>query len=167
MMTQAIALRTNESVEEITNRGFTGNWSTRLDRAQEHRFVVLVRNAKHPSAPADVVHDTAFLICRIGGVREVAERTTDGRPRIAIDVTHVAPINVPGAWGDSRNPVAYVDLNMLGINVDDLDFQEVHPTLGSPMPNDVDAGLTFDEARAALARRYGVKPSAVEICIRG
>jgi hypothetical protein len=121
----AIALLTHEPVLEILSEGGTGNWVANAQRVRNYPFVVLVRNRRHPSAPADVEHRTAFLVGRISGVRAVSETAVSGYPRVFIEISEYAEVAVSNAWGKSQNPVWFTDLETLGIKEDELQFKPV------------------------------------------
>lgn len=164
----AIAVFTSGAADKLIADGYTGNWATKAARAQTFEYVVCVRNGRPPS-PKDVPNGTAFLIGRIGRVHEVAETTSDGRPRVAIGFTEYARVNVPNAWGNSSNPVWYTDLDTLGINLEELEFQPVPnaDAIELAKPEIAAGALDFAQARHGLSLRYGVPPKAIEIVIHG
>ncbi len=83
-------------------------------------------------------------------------------------------MNVPEVWKHWRNPVRYVSIDDLGIDVKALSFQPM-PTEAKETKVAHDAapaaasakGMTIAEAKKALAVTFGVSPDAVEITIRG
>lgn len=164
-MPGAIALFTRESIPEILHAGGTGNWVTSADRAQEYPFVILVRNGRHPSSPSDTVHGTAFLLGRISGTRKAAEAAASGYPRIFIEISEYALIEVPNAWSNSQNPVWYVDLATFGIVEDGLQFQ---PMPQKPMSDILpkEPTQTLADLKQEIARLFGVPVNAVEVTIR-
>lgn len=166
-MHHAVAIYTSESADSILEHGFTGNWGTRAERVSEYRYVVCIRNGRHPSAPNDVPNGTAFLVGMIGNVWEVSEATQDGRPRVAIGISEVAEVRVEGAWGKNRNPVWYTTLEELGIDPEGLEFIPVEPAETPKIVTSAIKPLSFEEARAGIAQFYKVPPKNVEISIRG
>lgn len=121
-MTHAVAVLTRESIDEILAQGGTGHWVTSPERAATYPYVVCVRNRNHPSSPDDAPHHCAVLIGRVAGAREVG-KTEHGQPRVFIRMSAYALINVPGAWGKTRNPVWYTTLEDLGVDLRDLAFE--------------------------------------------
>lgn len=85
-------------------------------------------------------------------------------------------------WPGHQNPVWYVDdIREVGIDPDALDWKKTElkvtsdesPKVSSDElefdddQNEAASGMTFDEARSAIAMRYRVPPKNVEIIIRG
>ncbi len=168
----AVAVLTSRSKNEIIERGGTGNWVASPERITQKRYVVAIRNQRENAHwhQNDFDHGTAFLVGRISGIAETDESTADGRMRYVIEFDAYAEVDVPAAWGKSRNPVRFTTLDELGINLDSIEFTSladgarVQPA-GTAPGND--NGLTFAEARRGLAAHYGVAPNNVEIVIRG
>jgi hypothetical protein len=168
--TSAVAVFTSWKKEDILARGASGNWGVSPDRILQNRYVVITRNRHSDWAPDDVEHGEAFLIGHISGVEETDEMTADGRPRVAIVFDSYAEVSIPNAWGKSRNPVWFTNLETLGIDLQSLNFIDVKTgekaemAIVSLAPID---GLSFAEARRGLAARYGVPPNSIEITISG
>ena len=139
----------------------------------QNRYVVAIRNRNDNAVwqQDDFDHSTTFLIGRISGVAETDERTADDRMRYVIEFDAYAEIEVPNAWGKSRNPVWFTNLDELGIDLNDVEFVSVEDgaTVKPATRPSIDgsAGISFAEARRGLAARYGVSPSSVEIVLRG
>ncbi len=166
-MSKAIALFTREAVAEVLAGGGTGNWVTSAERAEEQPLVVLIRNARHPKAPRDVDHGTAFLVGKVSSVRRVAEASAGGYPRVFIEFSAYALAEVPNAWGKSQNPVWYTDLTTLGISEDELKFQPMpHQPASDDAPPQQDRALAIADMKREVGRLFGVPASAVEIAIR-
>jgi hypothetical protein len=168
VMPGAIALLTREPLPEILAAGGTGNWVTSAERVRGYPFVVLVRNGRHPSSPSDAPHRTAFLVGRISGTRVGSTTAASGYPRNFIEISEYALITLPDAWSGSQNPVWFTDLANLGINEHELQFQPV-PCAASAAPetpilHNNDNALA--EMRRAIAARFNVPASAVDITIR-
>lgn len=169
----AVAVLTSRSKDEIIERGGTGNWAASSERIIQNRYVVVIRNQRENAHwhQNDFDHGAAFLVGRISGIAETDESTADGRMRYVIEFDAYAEVDVPAAWGKSRNPVWFTTLDELGINLDSIEFTSladgkcVQPS-GMTAPGS-ENGLTFAEARRGLAARYGVTPHNVEIIIRG
>ncbi len=169
-MTHAIAVLTREPTDEIIAQGGTGHWVTSRNRAAEYPYVVCVRNRNHPSSPDDAPHHAAVLIGRVAGATEVA-KTEHGQPRVFIRMSAYALINVPGAWGKTRNPVWYTTLEELGIDLESLHFEPMSAPPDQPEPEPETGpgslALSIAEAKEALAAFYGVPASSVTITIQG
>ncbi len=163
-MTQAIALLTFESQEKILEQGGSRSWVAKLERAQEYSYVVLTRNARHPSAPNDVAHGAAFLIGRVSGVQEVAETAANGKPRVQIDISDYAEINVADAWGKSQNPVWFTDLETLGVDLSKVDFRPVPPSQTAGLKQE-DKAAAIRQFREQIADLYQVPVRQIEITI--
>jgi hypothetical protein len=170
-MSGAIFLFTREMEHKVVDAAGTGNWATRADRVREYPYVVLVRNRRHPSSPSDYDHGTAFLVGKVSGTRETGEFSANGRPRVFIEISAYAPINMPKAWRtESQNPVWYTDLATLGIAENDLQFQ---PVPHQPTPRELawsesvprGPAKALAEIKREIARLLGVPVSAVEIHI--
>jgi hypothetical protein len=170
-MTQAIRVLTEIPADQIIRDGGTGNWSAALQKAAMYPYVVCVRHGNRPASPNDVPHKTAFLIGRISGTHETEEIDGKGNPRLFLAFDRYAEINVPEFWGDSQNPVGYVDLEESGIDVNSLSFKTVEKTHLVQGLDHLEEGnrigLSFAEARLGLAQRYGVDARSIEILIRG
>jgi hypothetical protein len=167
----AVAVLTSWEKADLIERKASGNWGVSPDRILQQRYVVAIRNRNTNWSPVDLEHGTAFLVGRISGVVATDDTTVDGRNRIAIEFDAYAEIEIPDAWGKSRNPVWFTTLENLGIDLNELNFVNVSngsavatPKLSPPAPTE---GLSFAEARRGLAARYGVSPNSVEIILRG
>jgi hypothetical protein len=177
-MTAAIAVLTHESMEDIFDRGGTGHWGTKADRAGKYEFVVCVRNRNHPRSPEDVPHRAAFLVGRISGIIETNHMTEAGIPRVLIKFSEYAIVERKhDAWGKSQNPVWYTSLEALGVDTTKLKFKPMPPPqdresqLGShnDMGESIAPSSTADilaEAKKSLAQRLRLPVSNVEITIK-
>lgn len=175
-MTAAIAVFTHETFEEILNRGGTGYWGTKADRARQYRYAVCVRNENHPRSPKDVPHRSAFLIGKISGTEETSLRTLSGMPRIIIQFDEYAIVESGSdAWGNSQNPVWYTTIEQLGIDIANLHFYsmpEPQPQAAELQPDENDAletervGDVLREAKEIVATRLGLTLENIEITIR-
>ena len=168
--TSAVAVFTSWKKDDLLARGASGNWGVSPDRILQNRYVVVTRNRHSDWAPDDVEHGTAFLVGHISGVLETDETTADGRPRVAIAFDSYAEVSIPDAWGKSRNPVWFTNLETFGIDLSELNFidlktgEKSERAVVSPMAVQ---GLSFAEARRGLAARYGVSPNSIVISING
>src|SRR3984893_7990625 len=167
-----LVLFTWEPRSMIVNQGGSRAWSLKPANARRCTYIVCTRNryfaVAEPGvqAAAPEEHGAAFLVGKITTV----EPAPDDQKRYIVRFSEYAYLDPqPVIWPGHRNPVWYVDdIGTLGIDPDKLNWQ--------PMPNETpavlqiadvesEAGLTFDQARAGVAIRYGVPPENVEIGI--
>ncbi|WP_369027757.1 hypothetical protein [Nocardia farcinica] len=165
----AVVVFTGKSADKILREGGSQAWRLDPARAKRCRWVVCTQNAHNPEDYADgaAPHASAFLIGRISRISpSTAPDVTD---RWKIEFSEYARISVPGVWLGDRNPVRYSDLATLGINLDGVDFQKMEPapTTSASAELDSSPGLTIAQAKAGLAKTYGVDVDSIEIVIRG
>jgi hypothetical protein len=164
MTNKALVVFTYRTRREIEREGGSQAWKLNPDSARRCTYVVCTRNRHHEGAgPED--HHTAFLVGRISRVELSPERND----RYIVRFSEFAEIDVPNVWPGGRNPIMYVDdITALGINVEALQWE---PVVDAPEVDydaeGVDDGLSFEEAKVAVGRRYGFPPSQIEITIRG
>lgn len=157
-----------KSLKSLKKAGGCGDWKLDKNRALRKSYVVAVRNHHAPWSELDVPHGVAWFV---GTVEDVVEAPGG---RWLVKVKKYALIDIPHSWG-SRNPVAYTRLDELGINPEELDWQDlsgadeqstdvgskpVAPSVGGVQP------LTFDQAKQGLAAAMGIRPEQIEITIR-
>jgi hypothetical protein len=170
-----IVVFTARSPDRIVREGGSQAWVLNPARAKQCAWLVCTQNRHNPDhefSDATEPHRCGFLVGKISAVRKAPEDGNAG-DRWQIAISQFARINVPDAWDHGRNPVRYTSLQALGINLEEIDFQEMPQ--GSDAPAHIGqlaAGsteplLTIAEAKKALAATFGVKPEAVEITIRG
>ena len=114
----AVMVYTGETLEELVSRGWTGNWVAGLQRVRSLKLLVVVRSNGRTTKRNGHLARSAFLLAHISDVKAASEV---GRIRISFD--RFAEIFVSGAWTGSRNPVAYVRLKTLGIDVGAQDWR--------------------------------------------
>jgi hypothetical protein len=164
MTNKALVVFTFRSRKEIELEGGSQAWKLNPDSARRCTYLVCTRNRHHEnSGPED--HHTAFLVGRISRVEISPERND----RYIVRFSEFAEIDLPDVWPGGRNPIMYVDdINSLGIDVAALQWEPVKAAPGVDYDGEgVDDGLSFDEAKAAIGRRYGFPASQIEITIRG
>lgn len=169
MPDRTIMVFTFRPASMILEQGGSQAWALKPANARRCKYVVCTRNRFHDGAGPET-HGTAFLVGKISSVEPSPERSD----RFIIRFEEYALVKSENpAWPGSRNPVSYLDdIRELGIDPDTLNWQ--------PMPEpssdeadfaneegEAEAGMSFDEARAAIAMRYRVPPENVEIVIRG
>jgi hypothetical protein len=157
-----------KSLQTLKNAGGCGDWKLDKNRALRKSYVVTVRNHHAPWSELDVPHGVAWFV---GTVKDVVEAPGG---RWLVKVGRYALIDIPQNWG-SRNPVAYVRLDDLGVDPEKLDWHDF-PDAGvqvagaeskpvAPAPGAIQL-LTFDQAKQGLAAAMGIRPEQIEITIR-
>lgn len=159
----AIVVFTAKSLDSILAEGGSGVWKLDPARARKCTYVVCTQNAYNPEAYADATepHGSAFLLGKISRIAPADDRWR-------IEFGEYAAISEPEVWGGHRNPVRYMDLDDLGIDLDGLEWlpgPQTKTVLSSEAP--APRGLTIQEAKAGLAETYGVDVGAIEVVIRG
>lgn len=164
MSNKALIVFTYRTRQELEQEGGSQAWKLNPDSARRCAYLVCTRNRYHEGAGPEP-HHSAFLVGRISRVETSPERND----RYIVRFSEFAEVNVPDVWPGGRNPIMYVDdISSLGIDVANLEWQTT--TVTSEVDHDaevVDKGLSFDEAKAGVARRYGFPVSQIEIVIRG
>lgn len=160
-MPNAICVLTARGIERILTEGGSQAWVLNARRAREFDYVVCVQNRGfaddwgHASAP----HHSAFLVGRLRDVIHSEERPE----RWILRFSEYAVVDVPNAWPHLRNPIRYIELQDLGIDVNALEFHPMPEREAQPTAR---AGLTITEAKEGLALTFGVSPSDIEITVR-
>jgi hypothetical protein len=176
MPENTVMLFTGRPPQQILDEGGSQAWVLSPLRARKCTYVVCVQNRQtlerfSPTEP----HNRAFMIGKITEV-DLSEEQPDpseNKPaRYIVKFSEYATVDIDATLlrnGD-RNPVTYIDIMDLGIDVGSLKFKSVGP----PSPNGVnvasgseDQALTIAQARRGLALGLGVPPEAIEITIRG
>jgi hypothetical protein len=166
MSDTAVVVFTVEGVDTILHQGGTQYWVLNRERARESEFVVLVQNrSKSDSerddwefATASEPHGTAFLVGRISDI------VPKDNNRWLIKISEFARINIPDVWKGWRFPVRYLQLSVLGIDPNALQFTPLSGVNGKQ--NGAPRPLSIPEAKRGLALGLGVKEDAIEIVIR-
>lgn len=163
-MPNAICVLTARGKERILAEGGSQAWVLDARRARGFEYVVCVQNCGftddwgQTSAP----HHTAFLVGRLRDVVHSEERPE----RWILRFSEYAEVSVADAWPHLRNPIRYIDLQELGIDVAALEFHPMPEPEQEPQPAPRPAGLTIAEAKEGLALTFGVSPSDIEITVR-
>lgn len=166
-----IIVFTARSPGRIVEDGGSQAWVLNPARAKLCKWLVCTQNRHNPDhefSDATEPHGSAFLVGKISAITQSPE----SEDRWIIEISEFARISKPDVWNHWRNPVRYVSLSELDIEVDDLEFQPARgaearskrESQPAPWPPTT---LTIPEAKKALAATFGVKPDAVEITIRG
>ncbi len=169
----AVVVFTARSPNRIIREGGSQAWVLNAARAKQCTYLICTQNRNHPDhefSDATEAHGSAFMIGKISAMRKPDEDRDQDRYMIAI--SEYARIDIPGAWKHWRNPVRYMSLDELGVDLGGVTFQPM-PSSEQPPPASANYAemptslLTIAEAKRQLADAFGVKPDAVEITIRG
>jgi hypothetical protein len=166
----AIAVFTADTVEEILVQRGSGGWVISPATASQCKYVVCCRKENWKNRKAGVPNRAAFLIGLVSGLQKRTDSENErGQSRFLIEVSEYALLNKPNVWNkEARNPVAYLTLSELGIDLRGLKFKPLPsaPALGGSRDARAKT-MTIAEAKQALAASFGVSPEDVEITIRG
>ena len=172
---------------------FNGSQSWKLDskRVSKCKYIICVNNAKHPLSQNSNNHGFAFLVGKINDVSKALK--TNLEDRWIIEFNEYAEVLIPDLWIGLRNPVNYIDTNKININFNDLEFKKVperdfkfiseHIEMEnkffdesasiSPLDNknksdfDYSDGLSIEEAKIGLSKKYQIAPENIEIIMKG
>ena len=150
-MAKAIQTFTKYSFETIKSMGGDYAWVLNQNRARSYQYLVCCSSGGANGG-------SAFLVGKISGI-EFDHVGDKGKNRYAICVSEVAAVDIPDLWPGNQNPVRYTTLEDLGIDPSKLSFQKVGTTQSN--------GLTIAQAKAGLAKNYGVSEDNIEILIKG
>ncbi len=179
-----IAVMTARGPARILREGGSQAWVLNPRNAAKHTYVVMVQNQHNGKwGGATEPHGTAFMIGKISEVVPSTEDKSEGR--YMIRMSEYARIDVQHTW-KGANPIKYVSLEELGINIDEIQFLPMPPigaiNNGNDAVNDggiadhpelpadaVDSSSLFkqaiDQAKAGLAAGLGIRPDQIEITI--
>lgn len=179
MTDSTIVVYTARGLERMLKEGGSQAWVLSEKRARGCKYVVCVQNRD----PADNQHNdwgdvsdphkNAFFIGKIADI--VPSPTWDGsRPKKwLIQVSEYAHVAIPDMWDGARNPVAYSSLKELGINENSIIFNKMpKPAVEIAQPKTVQptepqlSGITIQQAKKLLAKKYEVSEDNIEIIIR-
>lgn len=150
-MPKAIQTFTCNSFDNILNRGGDYAWVLDQNKAKTYEYLVCCSSE-------GANRGNAFLVGKISGI-EFDRVGENGKNRYAICISEVASVDIPDLWPGNQNPVRYTTLEDLGIDPSKLVFRKVSPTQSK--------GLTIAEAKAGLAKTFGVSEDSIEILIKG
>lgn len=165
MAKDAVMVLTSKSLETMIREGGSGDWRAKEDNIRRCPWIIAVRNRHSAWSEGEEDHSTAFLIGRISGV------TSSSRSgRLVIQFDQYALLSIPNVWPEGhRNPVAYGDLQDLGIDPDSLKWQdfpisESRPKSESGSPVNLKAEI-FDRAKKMIAAALSIDVASVQITI--
>ena len=169
---KVLLIFTGKSLKQCLQAGGTQSWALNRANARHCKYAVLCQNAYADGswAEGNEPHGSAFMVGRISDVVPSREEGNEGRWLVLFD--EYAQINIPNIWQGWRNPVRYTTFEELSLKLDDMHFEpmpsapEENRTIESPSREKI-ISLTIQEAKEGLAAKYGVKPEAIEVIIRG
>lgn len=177
MNDSAVVVFTPRGLECLLSDGGSGNWVLSEKRASRCSYVVCVQNRDPADNQNDdwgtvtAPHKNAFFIGKISKV--VLAPDWDGKhpKRWLIKVSEYAEVSYPDMWDGARNPVAYKSLSELGINDKTLKFKkmpEVEIISPAPTPDaePFPDGISIQQAKILLSKKYEVSIDSIEIVIR-
>lgn len=162
-MKDVLMVFTSKSLATMKQEGGSGNWAANKERLRHAKWIVATRNEKSSWAQGDEGHGSAFLIGRVSGIKQALAPEQN---RFVVVFDRYAELSLPNAWTGSRNPVAYTDLDTLGISPDKLTWKEFLPP-----QTEEKAGITneptaiIDRARSMIAEAFSISPDAVKITV--
>ncbi|WP_036520329.1 hypothetical protein [Nocardia sp. 348MFTsu5.1] len=159
----AIVVFTAKSFDTIISEGGSGDWKLDAARAKKCEWLVCTQNAHNPEPYADgnEPHGSAFLVGRIS---RISPSDTAGRWKI--EFSECARISQSDVWAGDRNPVRYTNISSLGIDLGGVNFKKMQ-SADAASAKTAPAALTIPQAKAGLAKTYGVDVDSIEIVIRG
>lgn len=162
-----VVVFTGKSLDKILSEGGSQAWVLDPARAKKCQWLVCTQNAHNVADYADgnEPHGSAFLVGRISRISPSTDKDSDGR--WLIEFSEYARIDQADVWAGDRNPVRYANFDTLGISLEGVDFQRVERETVVAAPPTEPAALTFEQAKAGLAKTFGVDPNAIEIRISG
>jgi hypothetical protein len=152
-----IVVFTSKSLGTMVQEGGSGNWHARKDKISKRcKWIVAVRNRHSERREGDEDHGTAFLIGKISAVRESHEQK-----RIVVEFSEYAKLDIADFWDGQRNPVKYVALNSLSIDLQELKWL---PFPRSTRATATPAGI-LEQAKELVAKSLAIPTSAVKITV--
>jgi len=158
---------TSRSVEQMLEEGGSQAWKLG-SAARMCKYLVCTWNplGEYARPNAAIGHGEAFLVAPIAEI----ERAPENPRRFIIRFTEYARVSVPHAWNGQRNPFTYASLGQLGIDLQDLRFDQASTTRLPALAHTHAprlGPLTISMAKEGLSLHYGVDPQSIEITIRG
>ena len=165
----AITVFTEDTLDLILEKRGSGSWVVNPTKAGRCKYLVCCRKESWKNRNEGAEARAAFLIGLVAGLQKwPGSENERGQPRFLIEISHYARLDEPNVWnGRMRNPVAYLPLEKLGIDLKGIKFE---PLPAAPELRAVAASkgkMSIAEAKKALAASFGVTPEDVEIIIRG
>jgi hypothetical protein len=156
-MPNTIQTFTENTVEDILSHGGDYDWSLSESNAKACQYLVC-------SCSVGEKRGVGFLVGKISGIQvSLVKRLESGKDQIRyrICISEYAEIDLPKLWPGQQNPVRYTTLAELGIELSSLKFRPM------PKPITQPEALTIAQAKAGLAKQFGVSEDSIEITIKG
>ena len=150
-MNSALQTFTENSLDDICNRGGDYDWALNQDRAKKCKFLVCCSSQGSN-------RKSSFLVGKISGT-EFTYAAENGKKRYLIQISEYASIDIPNSWPGNQNPVRYTSLEDLGIDLNSLKFEKISKPEST--------SFTIAQAKAGLAKNYGISEDNIEIIIKG
>jgi hypothetical protein len=173
MSAEAAVVFTAKSIKRLLAEGGTSSWRLDRNRARQCDFAVCTRNAYADWVEGPEAHHSGFLMGKVKDVVPSPDPEADGR--YLIQFSEYARVNIPEVWKGDRNPIRYVSLEELGIDLSTVTWEPMPEPAEPPEPprevvrgnNTAITPITIAEAKNGLALTFGVSPETIEITIRG
>ncbi|MGL3111426.1 hypothetical protein [Bradyrhizobium sp. BR 1432] len=164
----AVVVFTSETRQRILEQAGSRGWVLSPRSVEQCPYLVCCRRQDWDNKAEGIPSRTAFLVGRISSLAPLEEsKNSRGQARFRIGISEFADIAVADVWRkELRNPVAYIGLKQLGIDLKRLRFQPL-PDARQAGSDRARGGLTIAEAKKALAATFGVRPEDIEITIKG
>ncbi len=150
-MNSALQTFTGNSLDDIRNRGGDYDWALDPDRAKKCKYLIC-------TSSQGANRKSSFLVGKISGA-EFTYAGENGRKRYLIQISEYASIDIPNSWSGQQNPVRYTSLEELGIDLNSLKFEKILKPEST--------SFTIAQAKAGLAKNYGISEDNIEIMIKG
>ncbi|WP_431021862.1 Nmad3 domain-containing protein [Erwinia rhapontici] len=177
MSDSALVVFTARGLDRLISDGGSSAWVLSEKRASRCKYVVCVQNRD----PADnhnddwgtvtAPHKYAFFVGMISDVLLSPEWDGKHPKRWLVKVSQYAEVAYPDMWDGARNPVAYSSLFELGIEENKLKFKKM-PEVTIEPPKAVleeepfPEGITIQQAKILLSKKYEVSVDSIEVIIR-
>jgi hypothetical protein len=170
VMEDTVCVLTARGIGRVLEEGGSQAWVLDAKRAASCKYVVCVQNRGFAKSGNDwggvsAPHHSAFLVGRLKDVVRSTEE--DSENRWMLRFSEYAEIDISDSWPGFRNPVLYTSLEELKIDISSLKFEPMPVNEPVKPISPTDKGLTLAEAKAGLAKTFGVRPEDVQITIKG
>ena len=150
-MNSALQTFTKNSLDDILNRGGDYDWVLDQNRAKKCKYIVCCSSQ-------GANQKSSFLVGKISGT-EFTYTDEKGNDRYLVTISEYASIDIPDSWPGNQNPIRYTSLEDLGIDLNSLKFEKISKPVSTP--------FTIAQAKAGLAKNYGISEDNIEIIIKG
>ena len=184
---ESILVFTYKSTNTLIQFGGSQSWVLNEKRARKAKYIVCARNCHHQLSEDEKGHGSGFFVGKISGL--IPAFSNQDQKRWMIEFSEFAEIEIPNMWQGWRNPVVYLPTNELGISFDELNFKEaplrneefifqhlahedkvegrVISQISSSVDRADDEGISIQEAKKLLSKRYDVEFDNIEIILKG